>query len=160
MQTLWAPWRMEYILGHSDEGCIFCEKPEENDDRKNLILLRTPLSFIIMNIYPYNNGHLMVAPFRHAATFKDLTPDERCDLIETVAIAEEMLEKTLAPEGMNIGVNVGRCAGAGVLDHVHVHLVPRWTGDTNFMPVISDSRVMPEALRETFEKLSRHAGKK
>jgi ATP adenylyltransferase len=144
---------MEYILGHKDGGCLFCEKVGEDKDRENLILLRTPLSFVMMNLYPYNNGHLMVAPIRHAATFKDLEKDERCDLMDAISTTQGILERALSPEGMNAGVNIGRCAGAGVLDHLHVHVVPRWSGDTNFMPVISDARVMPEALRATYERL-------
>lgn len=153
METIWAPWRMEYLMSEESGGCIFCEKPAENDDRKNLILLRTELSFIMLNAYPYNNGHLMIAPFRHLASIRDLTAQERCDLMEAIVTAEGVLERAFAPQGMNVGANLGRCAGAGVPGHVHVHIVPRWDGDTNFMPVIGQTRVMPELLMETYDRL-------
>ncbi len=156
MDRLWAPWRMEYLMADAHDGCIFCEKPGEDDDRKNLILLRTPLSFIILNAYPYNNGHLMVAPFRHVGTLGELTPEERCDLMETVAGAEGILTRAFAPQGMNVGINLGHCAGAGVPGHVHVHIVPRWEGDTNFMPVLGRTRVIPELLAETYDRLREH----
>ena len=156
MDTIWAPWRMEYLMSDESGGCIFCEKPAENDDRKNLILLRTQLSFIMLNAYPYNNGHLMVAPFRHLANIHDLTRDERCDLMDTIAGAEGILERALAPQGMNVGANLGHCAGAGVPGHVHVHIVPRWEGDTNFMPVLGQTRVIPELILETYDRLMKH----
>ncbi len=158
MDRLWAPWRMEYLMSESADGCIFCDKPAENDDRKNLILLRTESSFIIMNAYPYNNGHLMIAPFKHAATLTELEPAERCDLIETVTRAEGILERAFAPQGMNMGINLGHCAGAGVPGHVHVHIVPRWEGDTNFMPVLGETRVIPELLLQTYDRLLEHLG--
>lgn len=142
-------------MSEAEGGCIFCDKPAENDDRKNLILLRTELSFIMLNAYPYNNGHLMIAPFRHAATVRDLTREERCDVMETIVVAEEILERALAPQGMNVGANLGHCAGAGVPGHVHVHIVPRWEGDTNFMPVLGQTRVMPELLLETYDRLTK-----
>jgi ATP adenylyltransferase len=147
---------MEYLMSESPGGCIFCEKPGENDDRGNLILVRTPLSFIMLNAYPYNNGHLMIAPFRHVATLGELTRDERCDIMDTIARAEQILESALGPQGMNIGINLGHCAGAGIPGHVHVHIVPRWEGDTNFMPVVGESRVIPELLLETYDRLLGH----
>jgi ATP adenylyltransferase len=147
---------MEYLMSDEDPGCIFCEKPAENDDRKNLILLRTPLSFIMLNAYPYNNGHLMVAPFRHVARLADVSPEERCDLMDTVARGEAILGRALAPQGLNVGINLGHCAGAGIPGHVHVHMVPRWEGDTNFMPVVGETRVIPELLLGTYDRLRRH----
>lgn len=153
MERLWAPWRMEYLMQDEPHGCIFCDKPAESEDETNLILVRTPFSFIILNAYPYNNGHLMVAPFRHAATLNELPAEERADLTEAVALAERVLERAYHPQGMNVGVNIGHCAGAGVPGHVHVHIVPRWEGDTNFMPVLGEVRVLPESLRETYERL-------
>jgi ATP adenylyltransferase len=147
---------MEYLMSDGGPGCIFCEKPAENDDRTNLILLRTRLCFIMLNAYPYNNGHMMVAPFRHVAALSGLTPDERCDLMDTVARAERILERALAPQGMNIGINLGHCAGAGIPGHVHVHVVPRWEGDTNFMPVVGETRVIPELLLGTYDRLREH----
>lgn len=156
MDRIWAPWRMEYLMSDGSPGCIFCEKPAENDDRKNLILLRTPVSFVMLNAYPYNNGHLMVAPFRHVAALSDLTSEERCDLMDTMARAEAILERALGPQGMNIGINLGHCAGAGIPGHVHVHMVPRWEGDTNFMPVVGETRVIPELLPGTYDRLKKH----
>lgn len=153
MDRLWAPWRMEYLMSDNPGGCIFCDKPADGDDRKNLILFRTGSSFAMMNAYPYNNGHLMVAPFKHAASFRELSPDERRDLMEAVTRAEVILDRAFSPQGMNIGVNLGHCAGAGVPGHVHVHIVPRWEGDTNFMPVLGETRVIPELLIQTYERL-------
>ena len=156
MERLWSPWRMEYLMSDSDEGCIFCVKPPQGDDASNLILVRTPLSFIMLNAYPYNNGHLMVAPFRHVGSFTELTSDERCDLMDAVAHAERILVRAFSPQGMNVGVNLGHCAGAGMPGHLHVHVVPRWEGDTNFMPVVGETRVLPETLQQTYERLSKH----
>jgi ATP adenylyltransferase len=158
VERLWAPWRMEYLMAGGTDRCIFCDKPAEKDDRKNLVLLRTPLSFVMLNVYPYTNGHLMVAPLRHVATFGELDPDERSDLMDAVAAAERILTSALSPQGMNVGVNLGHCAGAGVPGHLHVHMVPRWAGDTNFMPVVGETRVLPETLEETYDRLKKHAG--
>lgn len=156
MDRLWAPWRMEYLMSESAGGCIFCDKPAQGDDRKNHILVRSGTSFVMLNAYPYNNGHLMIAPFRHVATLKELSPEERRDLIETVTRAEGILERAFSPQGMNMGINLGHCAGAGVPGHLHVHIVPRWEGDTNFMPVLGETRVIPELLVQTYERLLEH----
>lgn len=156
MERLWAPWRMEYLMSEKPDGCIFCVKAGEADDRRNLILFRSEHSFVLMNAYPYNNGHVMVAPLRHVASFRDLTVEERCDLMETLTRTEGILQRAFSPQGMNIGVNLGACAGAGVPGHVHVHILPRWEGDTNFMPVLGDTRVIPELLVQTYEKLLQH----
>lgn len=156
MERLWAPWRMEYLMSDKPDGCIFCEKAAEDNDRKNLILLRSKASFVMMNAYPYNNGHLIIAPYTHAATLAGLGPDERCDLIETLARAERVIERAFRPQGMNMGINLGHCAGAGVPGHVHVHILPRWEGDTNFMPVLGETRVIPELLTQTYERLLEH----
>ena len=147
---------MEYLMADKPDGCIFCEKAAEDDDRKNLILLRSTSSFVLLNAYPYNNGHLMVAPYTHAATFGELALEERCDIMETLARAEGILERAFHPQGMNMGVNLGHCAGAGVPGHVHVHILPRWEGDTNFMPVIGETRVVPELLIQTYDRLLEH----
>jgi ATP adenylyltransferase len=144
---------MEYLMSDKPGGCIFCDKPAAGDDERSNIVFRSAHCFAMLNTYPYNNGHLMVAPFRHVATLSMLTPDERGDLIECVARAEALLARALSPQGMNVGVNLGHCAGAGVPGHVHVHLVPRWEGDTNFMPVVGATRVIPESLRETRARL-------
>ena len=154
MDRIWAPWRMEYLMAEKSDGCIFCDKPADNDDRARLILHRSDRSFIIMNAYPYNNGHLMVAPFRHVGSFQELLSEERSDLMDEVALAESLIERTFHPQGMNVGVNLGECAGAGVVGHLHVHIVPRWSGDTNFMPVLGETRVIPELLQQTYDKLA------
>lgn len=153
MDTLWAPWRMEYLMSDKPGGCIFCDKPHAGDDAAARVVFRTPLSFAMLNTFPYNNGHLMVAPYRHAGALSDLTPEERRDLMEAVTRAEALLSRALSPQGMNVGVNLGHCAGAGVPGHLHVHVVPRWEGDTNFMPVVGGTRVIPESLDETWRKL-------
>ncbi len=157
MERLWAPWRMEYI-GSSregkDEGCIFCEKPKEGDDEKALILARTELSFGMLNAFPYNSGHLMVAPFRHEGEFGELAAEEAVEMHRLAASGLGALAETMRPQGFNLGWNLGRIAGAGVVDHVHLHVVPRWAGDTNFMPVLADVKVLPEALADTRRKLA------
>jgi len=135
------------------EGCILCDKPKENNDTLNYILYRGEKNFIIMNSYPYNPGHLMIAPYRHIANLEELTDEERNEHFKIVSRSVKLLKQVFNPAGFNIGINVGRVAGAGIEDHFHTHIVPRWQGDTNFMPVISDIRVVPEALVETYEKL-------
>ncbi|MBN2565661.1 MAG: HIT domain-containing protein [Candidatus Eisenbacteria bacterium] len=153
MNRLWAPWRMTYLMSEKPDGCIFCDKPGAGDDEANYIVFRGAHSFAMLNAYPYNNGHLLIAPFRHVDSFSGLTDEERCDLMSAVARAESLLEKAMSPQGMNVGANLGHCAGAGVPGHVHVHIVPRWEGDTNFMPVVGETRVLPESLSETYRKL-------
>jgi len=153
MRKIWAPWRVEYIRSEKAKGCIFCQKPAENKDIQNYILFRGKTSFVMLNNYPYNPGHLMVAPFRHLATLDDLTDKELFELFDLVRRSARAIKEAYKPEGFNIGVNLGRVAGAGVEGHVHTHIVPRWNGDTNFMPVLSDSKVVPEALASTFAQL-------
>ena len=153
MRKIWAPWRVEYIRSEKSKGCIFCQKPAANKDTQNYILFRGKTSFVMLNNYPYNPGHLMVAPFRHLATLDDLTDKELFELFDLVRRSARAIKEAYKPEGFNIGVNLGRVAGAGVEGHVHTHIVPRWNGDTNFMPVLSDSKVLPEALASTFAQL-------
>ena len=153
MKQVWAPWRMEYIQMEKAKGCILCEKPGQNDDAKNYILYRGDKNFVIMNSYPYNPGHLMVAPYRHVANLEQLTNEERNEHFEIISRSIKVLKRVLNPSGFNIGINLGKIAGAGIDKHIHTHIVPRWQGDTNFMPVISDVKVVPEALAETYEKL-------
>jgi ATP adenylyltransferase len=155
-ERLWAPWRMEYIGSASSEeeqGCIFCELPAKNDDEATYILARQEHSFAILNKFPYNSGHLMVAPFRHVGTLKDLKDDESLDMAKLLGRCVEALKEAMQPDGFNLGMNLGQVAGAGIPDHVHWHVVPRWSGDTNFMPIVSETKVLPELLRETYEKL-------
>lgn len=135
------------------KGCIFCEKPREQKDRENLIVARFESCFVILNAFPYNNGHLMVVPYKHVPSLLDLTDEELAELMKVTKIAEGVLRQALKPHGFNIGMNLGRCAGAGIEDHLHIHIVPRWNGDTNFMPVIGETKVMPETLQQTYEKL-------
>ena len=153
MENLWAPWRIDYILSKKEAGCIFCDKPAENRDEDNLILLRGKFNFIIMNAYPYNNGHMMVVPYRHTAMLSDWQPEEQQEMMQLASVGVEVLRKAMKPDGFNLGINMGIVAGAGVADHIHLHIVPRWNGDTNFMPVLSDTRVVSEHLRATYRKL-------
>jgi len=155
MDILWAPWRIQYIEKPEETGCIFCFKPAENQDKKNLIIYRTEYCFVIMNFYPYNNGHLMVVPFQHTSDLVDLSAKERIELMELLVLCKDVLNRTISPHGFNIGMNLGQVAGAGVKDHLHFHIVPRWNGDTNFMPVCSHTKVISEGLFETWEKLKR-----
>ena len=154
-KILWAPWRIEYIENchQNTGGCIFCEKPAENNDKENLILHRASDTFIIMNRYPYNNGHLMIVPFRHTFELKSLSENERMEMFQLLELSQRVLTDVMKPQGFNIGMNLGQIAGAGIADHLHFHIVPRWGGDTNFMPVIGNTKVISEALEETWKKL-------
>jgi len=155
MDRLWAPWRMEYILSTQEEEqeCIFCEKPKEKDDKANLIVHRSQLSFVIMNKYPYNNGHVMVVPYVHESDYLNLSDDILIDMQRLIQLSIRALNKTMHPHGLNIGINLGRTAGAGIDEHLHYHLVPRWNGDTNFMPILNDTKVVSESLADSWEKL-------
>ncbi len=156
MERLWSPWRMEYIEAAKDDpdGCIFCDLPAKGDDAATLILSRGERAFVLMNSFPYNPGHLMVAPFRHAGDFEELHDDELADIDALLKRSLRALREEMEPQGFNIGMNLGRVAGAGIPDHVHWHVVPRWNGDTNFMPVVGQTRVLPELLEETYRKLA------
>jgi len=152
MDRLWAPWRQEYLDSESEE-CIFCKLPSLREDASNLILLRKKYTFLIMNRYPYNSGHLMIAPYRHISDFDSLKKAEFIEMMELTSISCKALKLEYGAQGFNIGMNIGRTAGAGY-EHLHLHVVPRWNGDTNFMPVISDTKVIPEQLAETYRRLS------
>jgi ATP adenylyltransferase len=161
MDRLWSPWRLAYVTGDtSTSGCVFCDA--QQNEQSSLIVFHGRTCFVILNLYPYNNGHLMVIPNRHVATLEDATFDELAELIELTRYAEIALREAYSPHGLNMGINLGKPAGAGVLDHLHMHVVPRWNGDTNFMTVIGDTRVLPELLptsaarlKPIFEKLAR-----
>ncbi|AER67582.1 histidine triad (HIT) protein [Thermovirga lienii DSM 17291] len=154
MESLFAPWRMAYIKNAKKEpGCIFCLFPAEKDDKKRLILARGEKVFVIMNAFPYNPGHLMVAPYRHVGNYEELDDEELLEMHKMASECIKVLKKTMSPQGFNLGVNIGEVAGAGFAGHVHLHVVPRWAGDTNFMPVTAQVRVLPEALEETWAKL-------
>jgi len=154
MEILWAPWRMEYVAAGNEEGeCIFCPGNDRSHDEERLILYVGDRSVILMNRFPYINGHLLVAPVRHVSSLDALTDGEKLDLITMVERAVRILTKAMNPGGFNVGLNLGRIAGAGVEDHIHFHVVPRWSGDTNYMTVIGDVRVIPEHIRATYKKL-------
>ncbi len=153
MKHIWAPWRMPYILDSKQPGCFLCDMIRENRDRDNLILLRSEHVFVVMNKYPYNNGHLMITPYRHVALMEDVTDDESLALMQLTRQAVSALKTVIRPDGFNIGINLGKSAGAGLEDHLHVHIVPRWNGDTNFMPVLAETKVMPQSLPDTYDQL-------
>jgi ATP adenylyltransferase len=144
---------MEYILSSKEPGCIFCDKPQQSNDRENLIVHRGSHCFVIMNKYPYNNGHLMIVPYHHEAQIENLTAAENQEMMALLQDSAAALKKVMSPHGFNIGMNVGKTAGAGIDAHLHFHLVPRWDGDTNFMPVVGHTKVISEGLWETWEKL-------
>ena len=156
VEHLFAPWRMEYIGAKQEPGCLFCRalQAEPSDDASNLVLWRPPGALVMLNRFPYNNGHLMVAPSTHVGTLPGLADAQLLELMTAVRGSLVVLDKEMSPEGFNIGVNQGKVAGAGIPDHVHVHVVPRWNGDTNFMPVLGEVKVINEHLQRSWEKLS------
>lgn len=155
MERLWAPWRMSYVGGADrTDGCLFCDALASSDDRKVLVLLRRPLAFLLLNAFPYASGHLMAALTRHVGTLGEATAAELGEVMALVQAAIRALDRVYHPDGYNIGINQGRVAGAGVEGHLHVHMVPRWNGDTNFMPVLGEVRVLPESLDATYDRLS------
>ena len=153
MKKLWAPWRIEYIRSPKENGCIFCNKSKANDDQENLILYRGNKSFILMNLYPYSNGHLMISPFEHTADTNNLSKDCNLEIMELANASMNILRNTMNAEGFNFGANLGKAGGAGIEEHLHYHIVPRWNGDTNFMPVVGHTKVMVEGLNETWNIL-------
>lgn len=153
---VWAPWRMEYIRmpkENKPKGCIFCDKPLDKKDKDDLILYRGKTAFVIMNRYPYNNGHLMVVPYRHLSEYSALTEEELLEIGKITQITIKILKKTMNPQGFNVGFNIGESAGAGIAQHIHQHIVPRWNGDTNFMPVLCHTKVMVDGLTECWSEL-------
>jgi ATP adenylyltransferase len=156
VQRLWSPWRLSYVSSKpGSEGCIFCDAadPAAEPGSQSLVLVRGRLSYVVLNLYPYNNGHLMVVPNRHVASLAATSEAELDEIMRFVRDGEVALGEAYQPQGINIGINLGQSAGAGIADHLHVHLVPRWTGDTNFMSVIGETRVLPEALDNTVRRL-------
>lgn len=153
MEYIWAPWRIEYIKSVKSADCFLCTYPAQDKDVENLLLFRGTGNFIIMNRYPYNPGHLLVAPYRHIANLEELTVAERNEHFELVSRCISVLKRAFKPGGFNIGANLGKVAGAGVEDHYHSHIVPRWDGDTNYVPVLGNVRVVPQALAETYDEL-------
>jgi len=153
MKTMWAPWRIEYILDKKDEGCVFCNALSKNDD---LTLFKGKLSMVVMNKFPYINGHLLVAPVKHISNLNDLKKNEKADLLELVDKSIGILKLAMKPDGFNVGLNLGKVAGAGIEEHLHFHIVPRWFGDTNALSVFADLRVIPEHLKATYNNLKPH----
>jgi len=152
---LHAPWRMEYITNADGpkDGCVFCTKPTQENDRENGILYRGSRAYIILNAYPYNSGHLMVIPYLHTAEFTALDAETLAEMMALAQLAQAALTQVMHPQGYNLGMNLGQSAGAGIAEHLHLHVVPRWTGDTNFMPVLGNTRVLPESLERTWERV-------
>lgn len=159
MDRLWSPWRYSYVSKTSASSeCIFCVKAGESQDEKNLVIFRAEHNYLLLNLYPYTNGHLMVAPYAHIAALEDLPPAAASEMMNLTQRAVRVLKSVYRPQGLNAGLNLGECAGAGVAGHVHMHVLPRWTGDASFMTTIGETRVMPEDLGETHRKLSQAFG--
>jgi ATP adenylyltransferase len=152
MESLHAPWRIQYILSPkppaSDEGSLFSRIGQSSDDEGNFVVVRERTCYAVLNTYPYNGGHLLVVPYKETANLNDLTEEELCDLMKLTRRCQRVLTKLMKPDGFNIGMNLGKVAGAGIVEHLHIHIVPRWTGDTNFMPIIANTTVLPEALND------------
>lgn len=162
MQRLWAPWRETYItkvINNQHKGCTFCRILKEKKDEKNYIFLHSKLSFAVLNIYPYSNGHCLILPKRHVGDVSQMTSAELTDMMKTLVKAKALLEKAMNPHAFNVGFNLGRLAGAGIPDHVHMHVVPRWQADHNFMPIVSDTKVISQSLEGIYQALN-HANKK
>ena len=155
-EQLWAPWRLKYIeAADKAQGCIFCDFPGQGEahDEENYIVTRGRYAYIILNAFPYSNGHLMIVPYRHTASLEDYAEEELLEVMQLTRVANRLLTAAFHPDGFNLGVNMGRVAGAGIADHLHWHVVPRWNGDTNFMPVLADVRVIPESLEVVYTRL-------
>ena len=158
MDKLWSPWRSKYIEsfkpgGKTEEGCLFCRIAKENRDKENFVIYRGKSAYIVMNLYPYNSGHLMIVPYIHLPSLKELDDQTKLECMKLVDLGIEALEKSIYPQGYNVGVNIGKCSGAGIDDHVHFHIVPRWSCDTNFMPVLNDVKLISQAMEDTYGKL-------
>jgi ATP adenylyltransferase len=155
LENLWAPWREKFVLCEKEPGCFLCRTSKDKQDRKNLILYRGERCFVIMNRYPYNTGHLMVAPYRHVGRLEKLKDEELAELWKTSQICLKVLKSAMKPHGFNLGMNLGKVSGAGVADHIHLHIVPRWQGDTNFMPIAAGTKVVSVGLYGTYSRLKR-----
>lgn len=155
IKKLWAPWRLSYIIGAKDGECVFCVSPSNDpaEDKKWLVLHRGKHCYVIMNLYPYNNGHCMVVPYKHTGDLCDLDNDELLELMQLTQLTIRVFKNVFRPEGFNTGFNLGRAAGAGISQHIHFHVLPRWNGDTNFMPVLGETRVISEHISSTYDKL-------
>jgi len=160
MNRLWAPWRRGYVTKKvKEKGCLFCSKQRSRNDAKNFVLARSHHAFSLLNIYPYHNGHVMIAPKRHVNDLDHLTAEELLDLTQHLILIKKRLKQVLHPSGFNVGINLGKAAGAGIIGHVHIHVVPRWEGDYNFMPVFSDTKIISDSLKSLYAQLA-HVDKK
>ena len=151
MNKLWAPWRIDYIRAPKEKGCIFCNKSHDEDDRESLILYRGNESFVLMNLYPYSNGHLMISPYQHTSDTNDISSQGNEEIMWLANQSMNILTHAMNAEGFNFGANLGKAGGAGIEEHIHYHIVPRWSGDTNFMPVVGNTKVLVEGLRESWD---------
>ena len=155
MDRLWTPWRYNYVSkAEPSSGCIFCEKAQTGDDEENLVLHRGELNYVLLNLYPYNNGHIMIAPYEHVATLEGVSVATVEEMMRLARRTEQVIRKVYRPQGVNLGMNIGECAGAGVAGHIHMHVLPRWLGDVSFMTSVGETRVVPEDLATTWKKLS------
>jgi ATP adenylyltransferase len=152
LNKIWAPWRIRYITQKKAKACIFCQALREKKDKKNFIVLRSKYCFAILNTFPYNNGHVMIVSNRHIKLLEQLNEQELLDTMKTLIKTKSILNKILKPDGFNVGINLGKLAGAGIDKHLHIHIVPRWLRDTNFMPVVADTKVISQSLKELYEK--------
>jgi len=152
-KRLWTPWRMQYILSNKTGDCVLCQAAQSDDDDAHFVVLRGERCFVIMNLYPYNSGHLMVVPYQHAASLEDIDDETLVEAMLLVRECTKLLGRVMHPEGFNVGLNVGKAAGAGIHEHLHIHIVPRWVGDTNFMPVLGETRVVPEMVADSYQRL-------
>lgn len=155
MDKLWAPWRIKYVNKKRESGCLFCKIQKQKKDKKNLIALRSAHCFVVLNRFPYNNGHILIAPYKHTSKLEKLNEQEIIDIHKITIKIKKMLTKILNPGGFNLGFNLGEDAGAGITDHLHLHLVPRWKGDTNFMPIFSETKIISESLEDLYQKLTK-----
>ena len=153
MNKLWAPWRMDYIRTPKEDGCVFCKKHQSTKDRENLLLFRGEESFVLMNLYPYSNGHLMISPYKHTSNTNDISEIGNQEIMSLTNKSMEIIKNIMGADGFNIGANLGKAAGAGIEEHLHFHIVPRWIGDTNFMPVVGNTKVIVEGLQETWDSM-------
>lgn len=155
MDKLWAPWRIKYVSQKKESGCLFCKIHKQKKDKKNLIIFRSLHCFAVLNRFPYNNGHILITPYKHTSKLEKLNEKEFTDIYKVTLKIKKMLTNILNPSGFNIGFNIGEDAGAGIVNHLHLHLVPRWKGDTNFMPVLSKTKIISESLEDLYQKLTK-----
>ncbi|MDO9543334.1 MAG: HIT domain-containing protein [Kiritimatiellia bacterium] len=160
MKRIWAPWRMEYILNYRQAGCFLCDICQDDKDEQSLVLKRGKSSFLLLNKYPYNNGHLLIAPYRHIDSLESMAEPEMTEMMQMASSACKILRASMHPDGFNLGLNIGAAAGAGLKDHIHLHIVPRWEGDTNFMPVLGEVKIIPQPLDELWRKLRKEISRK